>query len=432
MKNLLLGLAAALLLMLSTNCNKKNNGQYNIECINSTFTFSLPIKFLPSYIEEDQLGNILILGHFNDIIKIIKLNPQGELLWQKEYSQLNGKEQGLVFIDENSFFIKTSTQHYEFELGNYYENIWIRNSNYLVETNNYVPTYELGSMQVELQQPNINETHLTKLNADGDILWTKEFAGDVCSGNSFYRINQDNFLFLTSELWGPYWELIEYNGHVDTIDHPCNKNKRTLHKINSEGETIWMTTIDNIFNVTWAPSNGNDFYFQHAVTKNGDRIIVNTLNNTYELNQNGDLISSFQPEFNVQGFWTYYSEKANEGENFIFGRYNQYGVMETVNYLMKYDVASKKAIWKNKIVNFPMQMSAYPDKGFITSRYGTDNYSIEKYNTDGKQLWQQDIPNNSLSNIHAKAACNGGAIVAQYFFELEKLQIIKTNENGEY
>jgi len=144
MKNSFLFVLSALLLsILLSNCKNKNNDAFTFECINSSFTDTIAIQLKPTYLEEDNKGNIIVLGSFDDVVKIIKFNAQGELLWQKSYPQLQGKEQGLVYIDENSFFIKTSTNHYEFELSaNGYQNIWKKNGNMLDANNNYIPTYE--------------------------------------------------------------------------------------------------------------------------------------------------------------------------------------------------------------------------------------------------------------------------------------------------
>ena len=434
MKNFpLLVLAGLLLLILASNCNNKKTDPNAFECINSSFMATLPIQFKPTYIEEDNKGNIIILGSFDAVIKIVKLNAQGELLWQKEYLQIIGEEQGLVYIDENSFLIKTSTSQYEYELSNHlYENIWIKNSNMLDASNNYIPTYELYSGQPELQLPNSNKTYLSKINADGAVLWTKEFKGDACNGNSFFRLDHNNFLLLTSEFYGPYYEIVDYNGHVDTITHPNDRNKRIVYKIDNDGGIRWSTEVDNIFNVHWDPAGGYDLGFQHSITQNGDRVIINTLNNTYELSKDGNLLQSYQPQYNNQGNWTYYMEKASETENYFFGELHTNDSFIEERYLLKYDMDSKQTVWEKKPVQFPMQISSYPNKSLFTAIYGTNFYSIEKFNPDGELLWKKEIPKSYWSEINIKASCNSGVIVAIYDSSTEKLKIIKANENGEY
>lgn len=433
MKNFpLLVLVSLLVSMLALNCNNKKTDPHAVECINSSFMEILPIQFKPTFIEEDNKGNIIIMGNFDFIIKIVKLNAQGEMLWQKEYPQLNGEAQGLVYIDENSFLIKTSTSQYEYELSNYtYENVWIKNSNLLDANNNYFPTFELTTGQPKLQLPNSNKTYLSRINADGAVLWTKEFKGDACNGNAFYRLDHNNFLFLTSEFYGPYFEVIEHNGHIDTITHPNDRNKRFVNKIDSDGVIQWSTEIDNIFNVHWDPAGGYDLGFQHSITQNGDKITVNTLNNTYELSSSGKLLKSYQPAFNFQGNWTYYMEKAGKTENYFFGVLHTHDSHIEERYLLKFDLTTKQTVWEQEYAFFPMQISSYPNKGFITSVYGNPSFVIEKYTTDGELLWQTEIEN-SLGIITSEAACNGGAIVAKYEYAAEKLVIIKTNEDGEF
>jgi hypothetical protein len=432
MKKKFLFISAALLaLLLASNCKNKNNDTETFECVNSNFINTLTLQLTPTYVEEDSKGNILVLGHFDQLVKIAKFDTQGELLWQKEYPQLQGKEQGLVYIDENTFFIKTSTNHYEYELSaNGYENIWIKNSNMLDASNNYIPTYELYSGRPKLQLPNSNKTYLSKISADGAVIWTKEFKGDACNGNSFFRIDNNNFLFLTSEFWGHYYELIEHNGIADTVNYPNNRNRRTVYKIDNNGEVIWSTEIENIFNVNWDPGGDYSHGFQHSITQSNDRITVNTLNNTYELSASGELVKSYQPAFNFQGNWTFFMERATETENYFFGEKHTANSVLAERYLLKYNLVSQQTTWKKMNAQFPLQLSSYPNKGFISSFYGIP-FTIKKFDNDGHELWQTEVQN-SWGTLIIKAACNGGAIIAKYDNEKEEFILIKTNEDGVY
>jgi len=429
MKNFTLVIAIGVFLLLMSNCKKTNNPN-SIDCINSSFSRTFDIKIIPSYIEVDNKGNIILLGNNKETIKVVRLNPDGELLWQKEYPQLLGKENGIVYIDENSFFIKTSTNHYEFELSPiYYENVWIKNSNMLADDNNYIPTYEItGLIQPKLQLENTNITYLSKISSDGEILWTNEFNGDACNGDSFYRIDQNNFLFLTSEYYGPYFELIIHDGHMDTINHPNDRNKRTVYKINDDGDIIWNTEINNIFNVSW------DYYpypaYEQSITLNQNRIIVNTLNNTYELSLSGELTSSFQPEYNFQGNWTYFMVGASETENYFFGDPHTHTNYNIDNYLMKYNVETHQTIWQKRQLSFPIHISSYPNKGLLMMDY---NSIIEKFDNTGESVWQREIPSTTWNlGSCIKATCDGGVIFAQTSNTLDKLFIIKLDEFGEY
>lgn len=440
MKNISLIIIFGLLLFCFSNCNKPNEDTPStFECINSSFTDTLSIEIVPAYIEEDSKGNIIILGNNNDIIKVVKLNPEGELKWVKEYPQLEGKEQGLVFINENFFLIKTSTDHYEYELSSLqYNNIWIKNGNMLIDDNNYISTYELTSIvQPKLQLENTNTSFLTQINLDGEIMWSKEFKGDVCSGESLYRIDENSFLFLTSEFNGPYFELISYNGHIDTIDRPDDRNKSTVHKINDKGDVIWSTEIDNIFNVNWA-NNYPTSYLSSArtITQNGNNIVLNTLHKTYELSLDGNITDSYQPNYNFQGNWTFSMAVADNTANFFSGELHTYDNYTVKNYIMKYDFELNETAWEIEKNNRVLYISSYTDKGLLTIRH-VDTFNkdliLEKISINGESLWQKEIENKTWSGgITMTATCNGGSIIAIAGELASTLTIIKTDENGDY
>lgn len=442
MKNAFLTLLAGiLLLVLANSCNKTSTtNPGTVECINSSFIDTLEIGVKPTYVEEDNKGNITILGNNKGVIAVVRLNAEGELQWHKEYPQLQGKEQGLVYVDENSFLIKTSTRHYEYELHEYgYYSVWIQNGIMLDSSNNYLNTYEIiQSYQPKLQLPNTNTSYLTKISSHGNILWTKEFLGDYCNGNSLYRIDQNNFLFLTSDLFGPYFELIDHADYNnDTVSWPFDKNKRTVYKINNEGGVIWSTEINNIFSTEKLfPKDISTTYYRHAISKNGERIIINTKNTTHELSESGVILKSYQPRYNFQGNNTWLMAKADETANYFLGVLRTHDNPGQEYYLMKYDVAQNQTIWLTNEFNYPYQISSYPDKGFIfyTFHGSSENYSISKFNTNGNEVWNKVIetPNFETGIRTITAACNGGAIIAMSDYLDEKIIIIKTNENGEY
>jgi hypothetical protein len=282
-----------------------------------------------------------------------------------------------------------------------------------------------------LQQPNTNNTYLTKFDAEGDIIWSKEFEGDYCDGNSFYRIDHNNFLFLTSSFFGPYYELIEHNGSVDTIDAPNDKNKRTLFKIDAEGNVIWTTVIDNVFEMAKA---GEDFYFtiQQSLTVNKDRIIVNTLNNTFELTHDGTLTKSFQPAYNYQGNNTYYMIRASDDENYFFSQvHNYYDPNPHFNSLYKYNLTTNQTVWENDKTYFPMHIKSN-ENGELFAMSDQGIFVIEKYNNIGQVLWRKEFERNMGERTALTSSCNGGVIMAKYEFDKEKLVVFKTNAMGDY
>lgn len=430
MKRFLLpGIVVLIFVLTQTTCKKPNDNE-NTGCYDSKFLQEHSIKIRPTYINEDNKGNILILGNWDNIIQIVKLDGDGNLIWHKSYPELKGKEHGLTFIDENAFFINASTDVYEYTLSNnLYENAWINNGIYLNESNNYVDAYELGDIIPQLQNPNTNKSFLTKINTDGNIVWTKEFDGCYCEGNSLYRIDQNNFLFLTADFFGPYFELVEYDGKVDTINAPDNKNNRVLYKIDAEGNTNWSTTINDVFEVAKA---GDDFYYniRHSVTLNNDRILVNVLTNTYELTLDGVLFNEFQPIYNYQGNHTYYMIKAASDENYLFSTVNNKDSFHFYS-LYKYDVKSHQVIWENDKSYFPIQISSTNTGELLTLSY-QNKLTLEKFNSEGTKIWQKEFESSSGLNKAMTASCNGGALLAVYDTHNQKIAVYKTDASGNY
>ncbi len=427
--NTFLTVLVMLFLIIISSCKKTDSDKKDeIVCDNSTFNIVYDFEMTPEYIEEDNKGNITILGKRDSITTIARMSPSGELLWIKEYPQLIGKAQGLVYIDENDFFIKTSTNIYNYELSEYiYDNVYKKSGHILDENYNYLPTYEYsGNFRPKLSVYYANQTYLTKINENGEIIWTKEYTGDACNGNSIWRIDDNNFLMLTSEFWGPYYKIIEYNGHVDTIDHPNDENKRVVYKINNEGEVLWSTEIDNIFNVSWGPTYYRDY--QQSIYQSNDKIYVNTLNNTFELSLTGEVINTFQPKYNYKANWTYFMAKANETESFFFGRNCINDIFVDGYYLLKYNPELGQSEWEIKSYSYIFQISSYPTNFdfFILVDDETTRY-IEKYNNNGDLLWHMD----QMANI-IKAACSGGVIIANENYTSKTITVIKTDSEGNY
>jgi hypothetical protein len=428
-----------LLAVISLSCNKTNSSDPQVfDCINNTFVDSSDLKIKPTYIEEDNKGNITILGNYNETITIARFDANGVLLWHREYPQLQGREQGLAYVDENAFLIKTSTRHYEYELSEKsYENVWIKNGMWRHNSKEYVDTYELGDMQPKLQLPNTNTSYLTKIGADGNIIWTKEFKGDFCTGNSFFRVNRNDFLFLTSEFYGPYWELVDHEGIVDTITYPNDRNKRTVYRIDGEGNTVWSTEIKDVFELTRLYEGSDSYYnLRHAISQNGDRILVNTFNETFELSLSGELIKSFQPMYDYPTNHTWHMLKADEQSIYFLGIVDTSEIFnEDRVYTIKYDIATGNISWENRTYYMPFNVSSYPGKSLISyTLTGHDYFYLKKTNINGQEVWNKNIPKPGQDyNVSAlKTSCNGGAILAITYYNYEKLVLIKTNSFGEY
>ncbi|MFA5419186.1 MAG: hypothetical protein WC341_12080 [Bacteroidales bacterium] len=431
MKNIFPILLALFVIAIFSQCKKSNpSTNPEITCINTSFVDTLGINFNPQFIEEDNQGNIIILGSAEDVIKLVRLNADGELQWQKDYPQIQGKPQGLVFIDENSFFIKSSTSHYEYELSeHYYADLWKQVGYMLDSSNTYIPFYEFWSGNPYLHVESSNQTYLTRIDAEGDIIFTKQFIGDACDGESFFRVNSNDFLFLTSEIGNTNFEIISWDGFVDTIAHVSDKNKRTVYRIDSDGNIIWSTPIEHIFNPAWAES--SIYQYRQGITQNGNRIIVNTSYNTFELTLTGEVVNEYQPLYNNHANWTYSMVNADASSNYFFSIVSTFDASVAQTVLFKYDVINNETLWQKN--NYPVQnMCSGPNGNLIMHVLNQELNSLIKLNEKGEELWSGDMPDELWGGTFS-SACNGGALLA---FPLEsapdKIVVVKTTENGEF
>ena len=170
-------------------------------------------------------------------------------------------------------------------------------------------------------------------------------------------------------MYGPYYEIKnQTGGNNDTVQWPFNKNRRTVYKINDQGEVLWSTEITDIFAADKIYLN-DESDFQQAVTQNGDRFLINTLNTTHELSATGQLIRSFQPAYNFEGNHTVHMVKADESSHYFFCKVVTHDNTEGELVMIKYDVAQRQTVWKKNDFYYPYQISSHDDKSFFTFTY---------------------------------------------------------------
>lgn len=216
--------------------------QKNIEWI-THFGSSTPYYGIEQgrYIITDPEGNIYVAGEFAETILIdgkilisnggkdiflAKLNPLGKVLWLKNIGGTNGDWCGGLCLDENSNIFLTGT---------FRGKITIDKSVF-----NSISWYDI---------------FLTKINKDGQIIWSKAFIGD--GGNSTNAITKDinGYLYLTG-----YYSQELYFDNVQLYG-PTARSDLFVVKLNADGKVIWAKSTkgnaNNYGNSITSDNNGH-------------------------------------------------------------------------------------------------------------------------------------------------------------------------------
>ena len=170
-------------------------------------------------IVTDSEGNIYVAGEFAESILfdgkklisngdkdvfLVKLNPLGKVLWMTNFGGTKGDWCGGICLDENSNIFLTGTFRGKITLG---DSIFNSNSWY--------------------------DIFLTKINTNGQSVWSKAFIGD--GGNSTNAITRDNdgHLYIT----GYYQEKLNFENYQ--LQGPTARSDLFVLKLNSDGKVIW-------------------------------------------------------------------------------------------------------------------------------------------------------------------------------------------------
>jgi hypothetical protein len=171
------------------------------------------------YIVPDSEGNIYVAGEFAEAILIdgktiisngdkdiflAKLNSSGKVIWLKNFGGTKGDWCGGICLDENSNVFLTGT---------FRGKITIEESAF-----NSASWYDI---------------FLTKINKNGQIIWSKAFIGD--GGNSTNAITRDinGYLYLTG-----YYSQKLYFDNIQ-LQGPTARSDLFVVKLDEDGNIIW-------------------------------------------------------------------------------------------------------------------------------------------------------------------------------------------------
>ncbi len=185
-----------------------------------------------SQIFEDSEGNVYILGEYANLPLITKIGVLGNVLFSKKY---NGFSFAYTFVktDDNSFVILSKKAIIKVDLnGNL---IWCKkfSDDIINFTYSLIKTSDNGFLVGGVTSDTFGEGEgdifFTKLNSNGEVVWSKFFGGD--KKDCIYGIIQ-----LQS---GEYLAA----GYTRSFQ---NKQKPLLIKLDSNGNMIWSKVYENI------------------------------------------------------------------------------------------------------------------------------------------------------------------------------------------
>jgi hypothetical protein len=184
-------------------------------------------------VSSDTSGNLYVTGSFKDhgrfgnqnIISsplnnnayIMKVNSLGAVLWTKVYTG-DTKGTSIVVDSNDSIYVA----------GNYFGNVTINNINYSAS-----PTYY--------------SIFLQKLNANGDVIWFKNYDVKTSSPNDVtvqLAVSDNNTILLKSL----FANTIQFENQTFTSLISTNPNvvkPQILALYNSDGENLWVNQYEN-------------------------------------------------------------------------------------------------------------------------------------------------------------------------------------------
>lgn len=195
-------------------------------------------------IVTDSDGNIYVAGEFADVIKygdieltsngnkeifLVKLDSTGIIQWFKNFGGTEADWCGDICVDDNSNVYLT---------GIFREEITIGNSTF---------TSKGGFSGYDF--------FLTKLNGDGNILWSKAFMGDGGNATSSITIDKEGDLYIM----GYYNDILSFDDYE--LTGPIGRSDLFVTKLNYNGDVIWAkstkSNANNIGNDIVSDNNGN-------------------------------------------------------------------------------------------------------------------------------------------------------------------------------
>lgn len=408
-------------LLITQSCKKDNQG--NNDPINANtgskakFQTSIPDLMTPCSIIEDCNNNILVLGNKEGKTCLIKIDTSGAIIWNKSYPTLSGIASKLIALNDNSIVISSFQNNTIEQLTNLpnINNVWIQNSNPSLLNCN--PSYEYGTIDGYTIK---SKSFITRLDKNGNILWTKSFDESIGNGKSILKNSNGNINLVTMKLKGRVPILVyDSNGiFQDTINYPENDNTVFLYELDMNGNSLWKKEIKNIYNRGY-----DELSSSLDLQQTNSSLLVKTEKNTIYVNGATNVIKNY----------TNHSEFCNNKNISLSGISNSiilsgsYITIDTIsmnykfnNYIQKIN-ETQNIVWE--FINSDIILDNNGNRFIALS---SDSLSINIYDNSCSFIKSFTTPASHIGIVN----CNNGITTVKK--SNNQLIVTRTNSLGEY
>jgi hypothetical protein len=217
--------------------------------------------FIGNNIDFDpNAGTTLLSSYGQNDIFILKLDPNGNLIWVKQIGQASGSDECYsITSDINS-------------------NVYL--TGYFFNTIDFDPNAGIYNMTAT---PALGYYYIVKLNSLGDFVWAKQYGGNAGQYN-YIGYGKDHNIYLTGGFSATGADFNPNSG-VDSLYNVNNFYNMYVMKIDTSGNYKWAKTAggsdDDISNAVTADINGNVYItgiFQSTLCPMGTTTLTNSSN----------------------------------------------------------------------------------------------------------------------------------------------------------
>lgn len=299
---------------------------------------------------DPNAGTTLLSSYGLRDIFILKLDPNGNLIWVKQIGQASGSDECYsITSDINS-------------------NVYL--TGYFFNTIDFDPNAGIYNMTAT---PALGYYYIVKLNSLGDFVWAKQYGGNAGQYN-YIGYGKDHNIYLTGGFSATGADFNPNSG-VDSLYNVNNFYNLYVMKIDTSGNYKWAKTAggsdDDISNAVTADVNGNVYItgiFQSTLCPMGTTTLTNS-------NSTGT-------------YWDAFTAKLDSLGNFIWAK-KLGGTQDDKSFSISIDNNSNVYTtgFYRSLVDFdPSAISTY------TLNTGTNyNLFVQKLDQNGNFVWAGDV-----------------------------------------
>jgi len=212
--------------------------------------------YFSRYGEQTQDGGYIItggvsntptsLGSSDNHLFLLKIDSQGDAVWNKIYPNINGTTMGGIVKQtfDSGYIVTANEERYIDSIGHPLiiktnssgDTLWTRYFNW-ISYGQDAPSFPL---HFDVEQTtdsgfiiNFN-SHLIKTNNQGDTLWTKTYGGFSNSGRNISQTTDGGYIFISSKL----------SSFPSAPPFTTFTIEAYLTKLDSQGDTLWKKIFD--------------------------------------------------------------------------------------------------------------------------------------------------------------------------------------------